>query len=131
MQEANIVQLADILEIMGDTEESNLMVVRSHLLGGHSKWFIEDGMAILFEPLRNDKWNVHIYGTGGKRQRDFAVRAGRYMVDNHGAKIFLNFVSRDRMDLRFFMRMIGSKKVGLIGDEILYISTEHMGIKEN
>jgi len=129
MREATIADLGFILDLMGD--EGFLMRVRNDILMKSNKWIIGEDIALLYEPIGNDKWIVHIYSHGGKEARDFAVRASRYMIDMYGAKVFLNFVSRDRMDLRFFMRMIGSKKVGQIGDEILYMSTEHMGIKEN
>jgi hypothetical protein len=55
------------------------------------------------------------------------------MLNNTDAKVFLNFVSVDRLDLKLFMKMIGSKRMGAIpgSDEILYVSTGDMGIKED
>jgi len=128
MREASLLDLPHLRLLIG---EQHFTKIRNDLIVKTNKWIIEEDMAILFESLGNGKWQVHIYTSGGKKARDFAVRAGRYMIDLYGATAFLNFVARDRMDLRFFMRMIGSKKLATVGDEILYISTGDMGIKEN
>ncbi len=110
--------------------------LKQAILGKTSKFFLEESSLISFDPLGHGKYQVHIYSVSrdsrGKKLRNFAVRASRWMLDNTDAKVFLNFVKVDRLDLRIFMKMIGSKRMGAIpgSDEILYISAEGMGIKE-
>lgn len=102
-----------------------------------SKFFLWEDAVISFDPLGHGKYQVHLYSVSrdsrGLPLRNFAVRAARWMLNETDAKVFLTFIKHDRLDLRLFMKMIGSKRMGAIpgSDEILYVSTGDMGIKED
>ena len=141
IQPCTIADLGALTEIVedyhGPTEDFHLRI-RSDVLGiTFGTWFLYDGMAMCYERIGKRKAQAHIYSVSrdkrGKRLRDFAVKAGRWMLDNTEVTTILNFVEPDRRDLMFFMRMIGSKKVGVIPgtNQILYVSTGDMGIRED
>jgi len=135
--------ILDYAELMGvlitffDEDEIALRI-RNDLVGivPKMKWFVQDDYCMCYEPLGFSKYQAHIYCVSrdnrGKLLRDFAVSTGRWMLDNTDCISILNFVKKDRRDIQFFMRVIGSKKVGIIPgtDDILYVSTGDMGIKE-
>lgn len=112
--------------------------IRADLLSDDgATWFLEDGKALCYEKIGNRKVQAHIYSTGrdqrGKALRDFAVKTGRYILDNTEVTTILNFVEPDRRDLKLFMKMIGSDRIGQIPgtNQILYVSTGTMGIRED
>jgi hypothetical protein len=126
----------DILSTFLGTSDVLHWNLKQAILGGASRFFLWEDTCISFEPMGHGKYQVHIYSVSrdsrGKGLRDFAVRASRWMLNNTDAKVFLNFVKVGRLDLKLFMKMIGSKRMGAIpgSDEILYVSTGDMGIKE-
>lgn len=71
---------------------------------------------------------AHIYSVSresrGVQLRNFAIETGYWMVDNMGIGSVINLVDKGRRDLQFFMKMIGSQKVGALPntEQILYIS---------
>jgi hypothetical protein len=139
MEPCTILDLPVIYDILYDNlgESDNLhMMTRNDIIGGTTKFFLEDDRLIIFRYIGQDKYDVHIHSVSrdsrGKGLRDFAVRASRWMIDNLGAKSFLNFVDNDRLDLKVFMRMVGAKRIGIIPgtNQILYVSAEGMGIRE-
>lgn len=129
--------LTEIIDAYHEDEDYH-MRIRSDVLGvTFGTWFLEDGKAICYERIGRRKAQAHIYSVSrdkrGKELRDFAVRTGRWMLDNTEVTTILNWVEDDRRDLKMFMRMIGSKRVGKIPGtgQVLYVSTEGMGIEEN
>jgi len=134
----NILDHADLMDILKNFHEEDAMVLRlrNELIQKDTKWFIFGDACMCYEPLGFSKYQAHIYCVSrdnrGRALVDFAVRTGRWMVDNTDCISILNFVKKDRRDIQFFMRMIGSKKVGRIPgtEDILYVSTGDMGIKE-
>jgi len=46
------------------------------------------------------------------------------MIDNRGIKSIVNYVDKERRSLQLFMKMIGSRKVCELADQILYVSTK-------
>lgn len=134
---ADLGKLTEITDVYHVEEGGIHLRVRSDLLGvTFGTWFLDGDKAICFERIGRRKAQVHIYSVSrdsrGKGLRDFAVKAGRWIVDNTEVTTLLNFVEPDRKDLKLFMRMIGSKKIGCIPgtDQILYVSTADMGIRE-
>lgn len=119
--------------------ESIHMRIRYDLLkmGLPAYWFLLGDTCICYDAIGKRKYQVHIYSSSrmnrGKELRNFAIRCGRWMLDNTEATTFINWVERHRKDLRFFMSFIGAKKIGMIPgtEQILYVSTEGMGIEEN
>jgi hypothetical protein len=140
MKPCTILDLQEIYEIISESEgESDVLfesLRNSVLMKDSNVFFRTDDSVMIYQYLGNGKWIVHVHSATrahrGLALRDFAVRTGRWMIDNKQAKTFLNFVPISRLDLRFFMKMIGSQKVGEIPgtSEILYASTEAMGIRE-
>lgn len=140
MQPCTILEFPRVYEILSTfLGESDALHwnLREAINGKSSRFFLWEDAIISFEPMGHGKYQVHIYSVSrdsrGKGLRNFAVRASRWMLNNTDAKVFLNFVSVDRLDLKLFMKMIGSKRMGAIpgSDEILYVSTGDMGIKED
>ena len=140
MEPCNILDHADLMDILTNffTEDEVHLRIRNELMGIRPglKWFIQKDSCLCYEPLGFSKYQAHIYcvsrDSRGAALRDFAIRSGRWMVDNTDCISILNFVKRDRKDIRLFMAAIGSKKVGIIPgtEDILYVSTGDMGIKE-
>lgn len=139
LKPCTILDLGALTEIIDwyHKDEDYHMRIRSDLLGAtYCTWFLDGDRAICFEEIGKRKVQAHIYAVSrdsrGKGLRDFAVKAGRWILDNTEATSILNFVEPDRKDLKLFMRMIGSKKIGIIPgtNQILYVSTGDMGIKE-
>jgi hypothetical protein len=134
-----ILDLPDLYEILSGflgSSDALHWSLKNALVSGSTKFFLQDGAVVSYDNLGHGKYLVHIYSVSrdmrGMELRNFAVKAGRWMLDNTDAKVFLTFIKNDRLDLKFFMRMIGSRRFGGIpgSDEILYVSTGDMGIKE-
>lgn len=138
MKPCNIMDLGKLTEITdGFHKESIHMRIRSDILGiTHGTWFLLGDACICYEMIGVRKAQVHIYSVSrdrrGKELRDFAIRCGRWMLDNTSATTFINWVESDRKDLKLFMRMIGAKKIGVIPGtgQILYVTTEDMNVEE-
>lgn len=140
MKICTILDLPIVYEIIADSEGDSdglFAAIRLSLLNPASEvFFLEKSAVMIYQRLSNDKWMAHVHSIDRKDRglwlRDFAVRSGRWILDNRGAKAILNFVPKDRLDLKLFMRMIGSKRIGEIPgtSEILYTSTGDMGIRE-
>lgn len=140
MKPCTILDLQEIYEIVsltvGESDSLFESLRNSILLKDSNVFFKTDDSVMIYQFLGDGKWIVHIHSATrahrGLSLRDFAVRTGRWMIDNKKAKVFLNFVPSSRLDLRFFMKMIGSQKICEIPgtSEILYASTEAMGIRE-
>lgn len=139
MEPCTILEFPKIYEILSQflgPSDSLHWNLKNAIVGKASKFFLQGDALVSYEPLGHGKYQVHLYSVSrdmrGKRLRDFVVKAGRWMLDNTDAKVFLNFVKVDRLDLKIFMRIVGSKRFGAIpgSDEILYVSTGDMGIKE-
>jgi hypothetical protein len=140
MKPCNILDLQEIYEIIaefeGESGELFESLRNSILMRDSNIFFRTDDSVMIYQYIGGDKWMVHVHSKSkshrGLSLRDFAVKTGRWMIDNKQAKVFLNFVPISRLDLKFFMKMIGSKKLGEIPgtSEILYASTEAMGIRE-
>jgi len=139
MKPCTILDLEDLVYIAEQTHSEDMhMRIRADLLGSfpHATWFLMKDTCLCYEPLGKRKYQAHIYSVSrdsrGSALRDFAIESGRWMVDNTECESILNFVEKDRRDLQFFMRMIGSKKMGEIPGtgQILYVSAPDMGIKE-
>jgi len=123
MERATILDLADINELMSELEGFDCHeFVRSTLLSPMNYWFYKDGTAMSYQIMDNNRFNMHIYNRarGDKRLVEWCRATGIWMFENTDAKNLMNFVKMGRRDLRFFMVSIGSKKIGKIGDEILY-----------
>lgn len=140
MKLCTILDFPEVYEILADNlgDSDNLHIkLRNDLIEGLNKFFIENDRLITFDFIGQDKYIIHIHSVSrdsrGKALRDFAVKACRYMIDNFKAKSFLNFVDDSRLDLKIFMRMVGAKKICKIPgtDQILYVSAEGMGIRED
>ena len=139
IQPCTLRDLADIYEIIGTYKgkSDNLFIsIRNSIIQRYNYFLMED-CCMLYEPMGLGKYQVHIYSLSrdkrGTQLKDFAIGTGRWMLDNTDAKVFFNFVEDNRLDLKIFMRMIGSKKIGLIPgtSEILYVSTDAMGIERS
>ena len=135
-----ILDLPDIYRVLYENlgESDNLHSrTRNALVEGLNVYFLENDKLIIFDYIGQEKYIVHIHSVSrdsrGKGLRDFAVRASRWMIDNRKAVCFLNFVDNNRLDLKIFMRMVGSKKIGDIPgtNQTLYVSAEGMGIRED
>ena len=139
MEPCTILDLGKLSDITSSYKDIDIFTrLRLDLSGqGSTTWFMMDDCCIGYEFIQKHTCQVHIYSVSrdrrGRELRNFAIRAGRWMVDNTDATTFLNFVDKDRLDLRIFMKMIGSKKLAVIPgtNQILYASTEDMGIEEN
>ena len=140
MKPCNILDLQKVYEIVAESEGSSDSLFESLrtsiLMKDSNVFFRTDDSVMIYQYIGDGKWMVHIHSASrahrGLALRDFAVKTGRWMIDNKQAKVFLNFVPQGRLDLKFFMKMIGSKKICEIPgtSEILYASTEAMGIRE-
>lgn len=123
MKQATILDLSDINKLMSDLEQRDCHeYVRITLLNKVTHWFYKEGSAMIYEPMDNGRYNMHIYNTnrGDKDLVKWCTDTGKWMFENTEAKNLINFVKKDRKDLRMFMIYIGSKKVCGIGDETLY-----------
>jgi len=123
IKEATILDLAEIEELMSELEGINCHeYVRHTLLHPNYHWFYKVGTAMVYDPMDNGRFNMHIYNKsrGDRRLRDWCIRTGSWIFDNTEAKNLINFVKIERRDLRFFMASIGSVKVGQVGDELIY-----------
>ncbi len=129
IHKASILDIGDICEIAG---EEMMGTVRNGIVTGTSLWFISPGKyAMCFENLWNDRYQMHIYShkeARGKELKEWAVACGYSMIEQYGAKEFINFVPEDRKDLRMLMASLGSKKVGImpVSRDIMYVSTKDM-----
>ena len=91
------------------------------------RWFLNNEHAILFEPISRRKCQMHTFGsTRDKSMKEFFLSAGLWVKRNTTIEVFLAFIERDRMDLRFFLKSIGAKKLCILPatDQILYAVTE-------
>lgn len=138
MKPCNILDLGILTEITDDYHEESIHArIRYGILSSTSYWFLEGDTCVCYEAIGRRKYQVHIYSVSrdrrGKRLKDLAIRAGRWMLDNTEATTFINWIEPDRKDLRFFMVSIGAKKIGKIPGtgQILYVSTEGMGIEKD
>jgi len=123
MKEATILDLADINELMSELEGADCHeYVRLTLLNPNVHWFYKKDTAMVYNPMDNGRYNMHIYNRarGDKGLRNWCIRTGSWVFDNTEAKNLINFVKKDRRDLRFFMASLGSTKVGSVGDELIY-----------
>ena len=130
--------LEDIYNIVGETvgySDELFMSLRSSILLG-STCFLHEGRVLIYESVGKGKYNVHIHSSKssarGKSLRNFAVKTGRWMLDNKSAKAFINFVPEDRLDIKLFMKMIGSVCMGKIPNtnEFVYVSHPNPDIRE-
>ena len=140
MEPCDILDLGVLTEITDEYHKDSIhMRIRQDLLGAcpATYWFLEEDTCVCYEAIGLRKYQVHIYSVSrdrrGKVLKELAIRAGRWVLDNTEATTFINWVERDRKDLRLFMASIGAKKIGMIPgtEQILYVSTDGMGIKED
>ncbi len=121
--EATILDLSSIEELMTEYEGREChQYIRVGLLSPTVHWFYKRDTAMLYEPMDNGRYNMHIYNRakGDKALRNWCISTGSYIFEETDAMNLMNFVKEDRRDLRFFMAAIGSTLIGKIGNELIY-----------
>ena len=131
MKPCTILDLGRLDEVLTAYHGSSAIVrIHQDLLTGRGIYFLENDYCMVYEPMSTHKYQAHIYcvsrDSRGKALANFAMETGRWMRDNREATCIINFVYKDRLDLRFFMRMIGAKRMGEIpgSNQIMYVTTE-------
>jgi len=127
MKEATILDLGEIADIMSAYEGRDCYEYVGHTLREPTfHWFFSERLnsAVLYVPEDNDRYQIHIYGTGtGSSLAKFSIKTGAYMLDL-GARTLINWVREDQLQLRLFMRMIKAHRVANVNGEILYAHTQ-------
>ncbi len=120
---STILDISDINKLMSKYEKRDCNdLVRSTILSKSAYWFNKKETAILYVPEDNGRYQVHIYNneSGDHLLSEWCKETGAWLFDNTNASVVINYVKKDRMDLRFFMVSIGSKKRCIVGEDILY-----------
>lgn len=130
LYKATILDIWKICEIAGP---EYMLAVRNSICAENATWFLEEGKyTMCFEKMGNGRYQMHIYSKEeyrGKELKQWAIECGYCMFETTDAKELVNFVSRDRKDLRMLMASIGSRKVGVMpSGDIMYVSTADMEI---
>lgn len=130
LYKATILDVWKICEIAG---EEYMVAIRNSIVNNTTVWFLEEGKyAMAFESMGHSRYQMHIYSkkeVRGVALKRWAIECGQSMIEQKRAKELINFVARDRKDLRMLMASIGSRKVGVMpGGDIMYVSTDKMGI---
>ena len=123
-------KLYELATTMYGESDSLYMKIRNDLVDrnplGH-KWFLYNNHAILFEPIGADRCQIHTFGTTRDTDmKDFFISSGFWMKENTPMVVFLAFIDKKRLDLRFFLKSIGAKKLCELPAtrELLYAVTE-------
>ena len=90
-------------------------------------FFNKKGMVIFYEPFGDDRVQVHIYskfGRRGKDLKDFCIGSGKWLFNNSKYDKVFTFVDNDNLRLRLFNKAIGLKRVGSLGNQIIYGTTK-------
>jgi len=120
-------ELTDIVNHFSDYD--SMAKIRADLIGVTTGiWFLLGDCCMYYEVVAPGIAQAHICSVSRERRgrvlRDFAIETGCWVIDNKGIKSIVNYVDKERRDLQFFMKMIGSKKICEISDQILYVSTK-------
>ena len=130
IEPCTILDLGELTDIVNRFVEGDaLMRIRLDIMGvTNGTWFLYKDCCMCYEKVAPKVAQAHIYSVSresrGRELRDFAIETGCWMIDNRGIKSIVNYVDKERRSLQLFMKMIGSRKVCELSDQILYVSTK-------
>lgn len=108
-------------------DPSAVITISHKLRLGQSLFLMNDEMTayVSYDPMFGGKWIGHVHSMPeirGKKLWKFAHETAVWMVKNRRMTQLLCFVEEYDKPLRVFVRLFNMRKVGVIGNEELYVA---------